>query len=189
MFAMSVYVTLLLVVWPLAREASTESLKIVCALAPVAPLLGVMALMARKILQSDELEQRTHLIGLGVATAVVSVFSIVGGFLALSKVLSADAAALILIWVFPVLVLTYSGVRGFVARRYGGGGCDEDDTTPLPLRFLGMFAIVGAVAGYGYFYKHDKEMGATALGMAAAFALAALFFGLRRWWTRRRSPE
>jgi hypothetical protein len=188
MIAMSVYVALLLLVWPLARETAALPFKILCALAPVVPLLYVIALMARRILQSDELEQRTHLIGLGVATAVISIFCIAGGFLAVSKVITQDVAGLVLLWVFPILVLTYSGARAWVARRYGGGGCDDEES-PLYQRFLAAAALVAAVAAYAYFYKHDLFMTDFALGMASALALGALVFGLRQWSKRRHVDE
>jgi len=186
MIAMAIYVALLLFVWPLARETTALPLKILCALAPVAPLLYVIALGAQRILQSDELEQRTHLIGLGVATAVVSVFSIVGGYLAASRVITQDVAALILLWVFPLLIFTYSITRARASRHYGTVGCDED--SPLYQRFLWAGAIFAAVAAYAYFYKHDDYMAGVATGMATAFALSALLLGLR-YWSRRRRAE
>lgn len=187
MIAMSVYIALLLLVWPLARETAALPLKILCALAPVVPLLYLIALMARRILQSDELEQRTHLIGLGVATAAVSVFSIVGGFLAASHVITQDVAAIVLLWVFPVLVLAYSIARARAARRYGTTGCEDE--SPLYLRFLAAAGLVAAVAAYAWFYKHDDYMAGVALGMACVFALGALFFGWRRWSKGRRIDE
>ena len=185
---MTIYVALLLLVWPLARDADTAWLKVVCALAPVIPVLYVIALMARKILHSDELEQRTHLIGLGVATAVVSVFSLIGGFLAAAKVLSADVSALILLWVFPLLVATYSGVRGWVARRYGGDGCDEDGWS-TSTRFLMAAVLLGAVAVYAEFIRHDDYLAGIAAGMASTFVVVALFRGWREWSKQRQARE
>jgi len=183
---MTIYVALLLLVWPLARGADNSWLKLACALAPVVPVLYVIALMARKVLQSDELEQRTHLIGLGVATAVVSVFSLIGGFLAAAKVLPPDAAPVILLWVFPVLVVAYSGVRGWVARRYGGDSCGDEDS-PFALRLLLPAALIGAVAAYAEFVKHDDYLAGIATGMAAGLVVVALFFGWRRWARSRRA--
>jgi len=180
MFAMTIYVALLLLVWPLARDAGNPWLKLACALAPVVPVLYVIALMARKVMQSDELEQRTHLIGLGVATAVVSVFSLIGGFLAAAKVLPPDAASVLLLWIFPVLVVAYSSVRGWVARRYGSDSCG-DEGSPFFLRLLLPAALVGAVAAYAEFIKHDEYLAGIAAGMASAFVVVALFLGLRRW--------
>jgi hypothetical protein len=187
MIAMSIYVALLLFIWPLARHTPELPLKILCALAPVLPLLYVIALSAQRILQSDELEQRTHLIGLGVGTAVVSVFSIVGGFLAASRVITQDVAAMVLLWVFPLLLFTYSIARSRAARHYGTVGCDED--SPLYQRFFWASAIFAVVAAYAYFYKQDDYMAGVATGMATAFVLSALFLGLRARSRRQRADQ
>ena len=185
---MTLYVALLLLVWPQAKSSPVAWLKVLYALAPVMPLLGVIWLMARRIMQSDELEQRTHLIGLGVATAAVSIFTLIGGFLASAKVLPSDAAAVVLLWVFPVLVITYALVRSWVGRMYGGSGCDEADS-PIYRRFFEGGCLVSAIAAYAYFYKHDDQMAGVATGMAVTFLLAALFFGLRRRWTTRKRVD
>ena len=186
MLAMTIYVALLLLVWPLAREADNPWLKIFYALAPVVPVLYVIALMTRRVLQSDELEQRTHLIGLGVATAIVSVLSLIGGFLAAAKVLPPDAASMLLLWVFPLLAVTYSSTRGWVARRYGGDACGDENSVNYS-RFLLPAVLVGAVAVYAEFVKHDDYLAGIAAGMAAAFAAVALFLGWRRWTRTRRA--
>src|SRR5215475_1386435 len=107
MLAMTVYVVVLLAVWPLAKATSEPLPKIGYALTPVLPLFYVIWLMARKILQSDELEQRTHLIGLGVAAAVVSVLSLISGFLAAAGAMTLDATSVVLMWIFPLLMLSY----------------------------------------------------------------------------------
>lgn len=184
MFAMSIYVVLLLLVWPLARDADSEWLKIVCALTPVFPVLYVIAMMTRKVMQSDELEQRTHLIGLGAATAVVSVFSLIGGFLAAAKVLPPNAAAVLLLWVFPVLIVAYSSVRSWTARRYGSDGCTDGVSTKY-VNFLALGILVGAVALYAAFIKHDDYLAGVAAGMSCAFIVFGLFFGWRHWTKRR----
>ena len=64
--AMTLYVVAMLGVWPVARAAPALWLKASLTLVPVVPMLYVIGLLARKIAQSDELEQRTHLVGLGV---------------------------------------------------------------------------------------------------------------------------
>ncbi|MEP6939958.1 MAG: hypothetical protein ABI846_09350 [Rudaea sp.] len=188
MIAMSIYVVLLLLVWPLARDADTQWLKIVCALTPVIPVLYVIALMTRKVLHSDELEQRTHLIGLGVATAVVSVYSLIGGFLAAAKVLPPNTAAVLLLWVFPLLVVAYSSVRGWVARRYGGDACGDESATSYT-RFLMPAVLIGVVAVYAEFVKHDDYLAGIAAGMASVFILVVLFLGWRQWAKRKRVQE
>ena len=89
--AMTIYVIIMMMIWPLARSESNAWLKAVYALAPVPPMLYAIWLMAQRIIRSDELEQRTHMIGLGVSAAVVSVISLVSGFLAAANVLTLDA--------------------------------------------------------------------------------------------------
>lgn len=118
---MAVYVAVLLLVWPHARDATNSMAKSALALAPIVPVIIVLGLMVKRIIRSDELEQRVHLIALSVATCIVSALSLVGGFLSASHVVSFDGD--ILIWVFPVLCLIYGVTRWYVGRRYGGVGC------------------------------------------------------------------
>ncbi len=187
MIAMSIYVVVFLTVWPLARSATDPLTKVAYALTPVLPLFYVIWLMARRILQSDELEQRTHLIGLGVSAAVVSVLSIVSGFLAAANLMSLAAASIVLVWIFPLLMISYGIARGYAARRYGGGACD-DDGMPAYIRFLYAAAIFCLVAVYVYFRTGDEQGVSFALGMAAALGAGAVFFGVCRW-RRRRLPQ
>jgi hypothetical protein len=184
MIAMTVYVGVLLCVWPLAK-AATESLpKIGYALTPVLPLLYVIWLMAQKILHSDELEQRTHLIGIGVAAAVVSIVSIVSGFLAAANAMTLEGASAVLMWIFPLLMLTYGIARSVAARRYGGSACDEDEQMPLYLRLLWASALFGIAAAYVYFRGGHADVAITMLGMATAIAAGSAYFAVR--YLRRR---
>ncbi len=189
MLAMTIYVVVLLTVWPLARSATDPLTKAAYALTPVLPLFYVIWLMARRILQSDELEQRTHLIGLGVGAAVVSIFSIVSGFLAAAKVMTLDSTSIVLVWIFPLLMISYGIARSYAARRYGGAACDEDESMPAYIRFLFVATIFCLIAVYVYFRGGDEQGVSFALGMAAALAAGAVFFGIRRWQRRRSPPE
>lgn len=72
---MLVYVACMLLAWPQARSATALPMKITLALAPVVPVAAVIWLMAKRVVHNDELEQRVHMIGLGVATGVVAVLS------------------------------------------------------------------------------------------------------------------
>ncbi|HEX7915012.1 hypothetical protein [Rudaea sp.] len=179
--AMAVYVVLLLILLPHARRAEDSLLRLVYALLPVLPLLYVVWLLGRRIWQADELEQRTHLIGLGVASAVVGVFSLIGGFLAITKALPQEAPALLLIWVFPILLFSYGLVREWAARHYGGGLCDEADGMPAHVRLLIVALIFGAVGAWSYFHSTDNFAFGVFCGIATAFFGAAVVFGLRRW--------
>jgi len=189
MIAMTVYVVVLLGVWPLAKVATESLPKIGYALAPVVPLLYVIWLMAQKILHSDELEQRTHLIGIGIAAAVVSIVGIVSGFLAAANVMTLDAAAAVLMWIFPVLMATYGIARSVAARRYGSAACDEDERMPLYIRLLWAAALFGAAGAYVHFRSGHADVAVTMSGMAVALGAGSAFFATRRWWRRRAHRE
>ena len=183
MLAMSVYFAVMLFVWPLVRTAIGMPLKVLVALAPSLPMLYVMTLMARRIRDSDELEQRNHLIGLGVATGVVGALSLAGGFLASAQVLTLDGS--ILIWVFPLMMACYGTSRWLVARQYSDGhGCDGDDALALHWRVAipaALFLLVALIA----WREHDTFHAAILVAVAGCFAIAALASGVLRW--RRRN--
>jgi hypothetical protein len=175
MLAMAIYIVLLLALLPYARRAEHLSLQILYALLPLVPVFYVIWLMAKRIWLSDELEQRLHLIGLGAATAVVAVFT----------VLSLDSAAVILIWIFPLLMLVYAAVRAWAARRYGSNAFCEDDGMPMYLRFLIGAGLLSIVAVWAYFHSADAFDLGLLVGLAAALALGALILVVRRWRSRR----
>jgi hypothetical protein len=180
MIAMSIYVALLLVVWPLSRDAADVGSKLFFALVPVLPLLYVIWLLAQRILQSDELEQRMHLIGLGVASAVVSVASLICAFLALAKLMTLETAALALMWVFPLMMITYGIVRSYAGRRYGVDGCDEGDAWPYYVRFMSLAVLFCGLAAYARWRAHDDYLTGMACGMACGMLITGGFFWLRR---------
>jgi len=176
--ASSVYVALVIALLPHARHAGDSTLRPIYALVPVLPLLYIVWLLGRRIWQSDELEQRTHLIGLGVASAIVGVFSLIGGFLAVTKAVPQDTAPMLLIWVFPIMLFSYGFVQWWTARHYGGG-CDDIDGLPAHYRFIGLALLFGIVALWAWLGKADASAVVFA-GFAGAFALTALVFALRR---------
>lgn len=185
MLAMAVYVACMFGVWPLLRSTASVPLQWVLALAPVVPMLYVIVLMARRIRDSDELEQRTHLLALGVATMVVGALSMIGGFLAAAHVVRLDGT--ILIWVFPALMLCYGVTRWWVARRYGVSlSCEEESRVPLYLRFLLVAILMSASAWWFRRSLDDSSLG-TLYGMAAGFVVLGTGFGIARWRARRSS--
>lgn len=179
LWAMAVYIAVMVLVWPLVRTTASVPLKWMLALAPLPPMLYVVGLMARRIRDSDELEQRTHLIGLGVATGVVGVLSLAGGFLASAQVLALDGS--ILIWVFPLMVGCYGVTRWQLTRRYSDDlGCDPADSMPMHWRVAvpaAMFAFVALCA----FLKHDAFLAGMAAGMAGSLGLVSLAKGVIYW--------
>ena len=172
MIAMSIYVIVLLTVWPLVNKVASVPLKWLLAISPALPVLYVIWLMARRIRDSDELEQRTHLVGLGVATGVVGVLSLVGGFLAIAKLLPIDGS--ILIWVFPLLIACYGITRWRVARLYSNElSCDSDNAMPTHWRLIYVAAMMAVVGIFAYF-KHDAFDAGIFVGMAGGLILLAL---------------
>ena len=185
MLAMAAYVAVMLGVWPLVRTVTGLPLKMLLALAPVLPMLYMIGLMARRIRDSDELEQRTHLIALGAATGLVGALSMIGGFLASARVWPVDGT--ILIWVFPALMFCYGFTRWWVARRYGVSlSCDDESRVPLYQRFLLMAAMLG-VAAWWFRRSLDGSSLGTLCGIAVGFAVLGLVLGIARW--RRRHPH
>lgn len=178
--AMAIYVGLMLLVWPQVRALDDAAAKSLLALVPVLPMLYVIWLMARRILGSDELEQRTHLIGLGAATGASAVFALVCGFLAAARLFSLDAVAMLLFWVFPLQMLAYGGVRAWVARRYGSDALCEEEGAPAPrLAIAGVLLAIPAI--WGYWRGKDAFAVGLLAGMAAALLLGAAILQWRRW--------
>lgn len=190
MLAGTVYIALMLLVWPMARTAGTPlALKVLLSLSPVLPMLYIIWQAARRIRQSDELEQRTHLIGLGVATAFIAVFSLVSGFLAVAKLLPAEIMAVSLIWIFPLLLMCYSLTRWWVTRRYGiSMACDDEEGMPLYQRMA--FVALTAVVVTLFAYPNSDAFGRGLLiGTSGALVLLSVIAGLRRWRASRQADE
>ena len=118
---MAIYVALMLLEWPQVRHVSSMPWKIALALAPPIPIIVVIWLMARRVMHSDELEQRLHLMALSVATGMICALTLIGGFLCAVGVLALDGD--ILIWVAPVLSIIYGVTHLWLGRRYGSTGC------------------------------------------------------------------
>ena len=177
---MTLYVAAMLLVWPIAKAAPGLWEKAALALVPALPMLYVIALMAWKIAASDELEQRTHLIALGTATAITASLGLVGGLLATSGALKLDGS--VLLWVFPVIMFTYAITHGLVTRRYGGGfGCDETPGRTTSGYFLVVAAMLALVALLGWWHgRMDDYTLGTLIGMAASFVAGAAWLAWRR---------
>ena len=115
---MAIYVALMLFEWPLVQKTPEPAVRAILALLPTLPVVIVIALAARMVMRGDELEQRLHLIALGVAMGVVSVASIVGAFLVMARVWQVGGD--VLIWVFPALCIVYGATRVALVRRFTG---------------------------------------------------------------------
>jgi hypothetical protein len=186
LIAMTIYMAFMLLAWPLVRTTTSVPLKVCLSIAAVVPMLYVISLMFRRIRESDELEQRMHLIGLGVATAVLTGLSLIGGFLSAARVLQLDGT--VLIWVFPVIVFSYGITRWAVSRRYGAEAtCDENAVVPRYVWFL-----LGGCAGLAmaWFSRHslDDMREGFLCGAGAGFLAVGLIGAVLRW-QRRGQPH
>lgn len=180
MLAMLAYMAVLIAAGPLLRATASLPLKALLAVAPVLPMLYVIALMWWRIRDSDELEQRTHLVALGVATALLSALSMVGGFLVAGGVLHLGGD--VLIWVFPVLMAGYGVAYRQVASRYGMGAlCTSEGSPWLPWYFAAT-AVVAVVLGLHAWWSHSRWD-------ALWFAATAAFFVALAIWTRVRQSR
>lgn len=186
--AMVLYVVVLLLVWPMARSSTSMPLKVLLALLPALPVLYVIWQMAQRVWHSDELQQRTHLIALGASTAIVGVASLIGGFLAASGAVKLDGS--ILVWVFPVTLISYYMAQWWVARHYGNDlSCDGRDAG-IPLRWrLLILAALMALVGWIASRRHDAFDTGMFMGMAAAAVMVVLVRGVIAWRRRRNRME
>ena len=177
--AMAAYTAFMLAGWPLVRTTGSLPLKLMLALAPLLPMFYVLALMARRIRESDELEQRTHLVALGVATGVTAALSLAGGFLSIAGLVPLDGS--VLIWIFPLMMVCYGTTRWQVGRRYGVDvGCDEHDRPGRQVRFLLMGVILAVCAAYAWLRHWDDFKVGLLCGLALSFLVVAALMGLRR---------
>ena len=87
-------------------------------------------------------------------------------------------------------MMGYGIGRVLAARHYGLGACDDDDERmPVYIRFFfaaGIFCVAAALA---YLHSGDERYSSFALGMATALICGGLYYIVRRWLRRRRSPQ
>jgi hypothetical protein len=186
--AMMFYSGLMLFAWPLLRGVTSLPLKWLLALAPALPVIYVVKLLAQRIGSSDEFEQRTHLVALGVAAAVTSSLSLAGGFLSIAGVLKLDGS--VLIWVFPVMMGSYGVARWRVLRGYGASiaSCEDEKSTWFYLRFvlLGVTLLM-----LGLLCRHqmsDYSLGFV-YGTGASFTVSGIALVLLRKYRHRYRDE
>ena len=116
--AMGAYTGLVLLSTFLLRQGiAALPLRALVALLPVPPIAFALRAIVRYIRDSDEMQQRIELEAVCIATALVSLLYLAGGFLQVAKVIDLPAGA-VLIWLFPLVCLTYGLAKVVVARRY-----------------------------------------------------------------------
>ena len=118
---MAVYIVLVALVFPYARHADAIAVRAALAVLCTTPVIAVIWLILHRVIHSDELEQRVHLMAMSTSTGVVAAGSLVAGFLNSARVIQLDGD--VLIWVFPALCLCYGVAHLVFARRYGSTGC------------------------------------------------------------------
>jgi len=117
MVAMGAYVVLLLASTLLLKRVDEPLLRAAVALLPVPPIVLMLRAMIRYIRDVDELQQRIELEAVSFATAFVSLVYLTGGFLQVARVIDVPSAAA-MIWVFPLVCLSYGLAKAVVVRRY-----------------------------------------------------------------------
>lgn len=115
--AMVGYVVLLIVSMLLLKHVEDHALRAVIALLPVVPIALTLRAIVRYIRDADELQRRIELEAVSLATALVSLAYMAGGFLQLAKVIDIPSGVA-MIWVFPLLCATYGLLKAVVARRF-----------------------------------------------------------------------
>lgn len=117
MLAMAGYVVLLVLSILLLKRVEDGLLRALIALLPVPPMMLVLRAMIRYIRDADELQQRIELEAVSFATAFISLLYLTGGFLQSAKVIDVPSNVA-MIWVFPLVCLSYGLAKAVVARRY-----------------------------------------------------------------------
>jgi len=115
---MGAYVVVLLASLLALKRVDDAALRVLLAVAPVLPIALVLRAMVRYVRDSDELQRRIELESVSIASALVSLLYMTGGFLQSANVIAIPAAQAML-WVFPLTCLVYGVAKLVVGRRYG----------------------------------------------------------------------
>lgn len=111
-------VVLFLSLWLLKRIDGPSGLRAAVALLPALPIaLGLRAIV-RYIRDTDEMQRRIELEAVSIATAFVAMLYMSAGFLQLASVIDIPAGVA-MIWMFPLLCLSYGLAKIVVSQRYG----------------------------------------------------------------------
>lgn len=103
-------------VW-LLRLVETPVPRALVALLPVPSIAMAMRAIVRRIRDSDELQRQIELEAVSLATACVSLCYLAAGFLQTAHVIDVPAGDA-LIWMFPLVCLSYGLIKLAVMRRY-----------------------------------------------------------------------
>ena len=114
---MAGYLVALWISLTLLKQVEAEWLRALVALLPLPPIGFAMRAIVRYIRDTDELQRQIELEAVSIATALVSMLYLAGGFLQAAKVVDVPASAA-MIWVFPLVCLVYGLAKILVARRF-----------------------------------------------------------------------
>ena len=101
----------------LLKRVDEPALRALVALLPVPPVALAMRAIMRHIRDADELQRRIELEAVSIATALVSLLYLAGGFLQIARVIDIPSGQAML-WVFPLVCLVYGLVKIAVGRQY-----------------------------------------------------------------------
>jgi hypothetical protein len=111
------YMVALVISLTLLKQVEAEWLRAIVALLPLPPIAFAMRAIVRYIRDTDELQRQIELEAVSIATALVSMLYLAGGFLQAAKVVDIAASAA-MIWVFPLVCLVYGVAKILVSRRF-----------------------------------------------------------------------
>lgn len=114
---MAAYVVLVLASVTLLRQAEATWLRALIALMPLPAVALAMRAFVRHVRDTDELQRRLELEAVSLATLLVSMLYLGGGFLQSAKVIDIPAAAA-MIWLFPLVCVAYGLAKILVGRGY-----------------------------------------------------------------------
>ena len=115
--AMAAYVAVMLVWKRLLDWVQIPALRVLVALLPALLVIWVMRAFVRFVRDSDEMQRRIELESGAVSALLVSAGFLAAGFLQSAKLIDVPSSVA-MVWVFPMLCLTYGIAKVFIARRY-----------------------------------------------------------------------
>lgn len=104
-------------IWLLRQGIASVPLRALVAVLPVLPLALMMGAGLRYLREIDELQRRIETEAIGAASLLLAVVYFAAGLLQKARVIDIDAAVA-MIWVFPLLCLSYGVAKFVLARRY-----------------------------------------------------------------------
>ena len=104
-------------IWLIKRGIDSVPLRALVAVLPALPIVLLMRAALRYLREIDELQRRIETEAIGAASLLLAVVYFAAGLLQKARVIDIDAAVA-MIWVFPLLCLSYGVAKFVLARRY-----------------------------------------------------------------------